>query len=211
MESTEAIARRVVDCNFCFTNLGLQRTSADDLAQPRFIGKNYWAAKPKVVVVMTNPGAGDNKDQGIHKQRRDLLKNFLNGAASLDEVFKDQFADMFNWGHGQFMSYFVDSLRLSFDSVALLNIAWCATKGDSYPKRMFNECFTRHTESALKLFAPDAVLLSGGEAQGFHLNISTAVPGARIFHVRHYAHRGGTEEANSFNSDWLKFWESEKC
>jgi hypothetical protein len=206
METLEQIARRAVACNCCFEQFGVHRPNKDDLAQPRWIGPDYFTATPKVIVLMTNPGAGDGADQSIHMQRRKLLKSFLDGQAELPEVLVQQFLDMPNWGNprGKFMAFIQNGLGLSFHQIALLNVAWCASKGDKYPRNMLDTCFQRHTMSALNFLRPDLIILSGNEAHKYRQIISSVVPSAKITNVLHYAHRKGYAEEEMFNSNVRK-------
>ena len=210
IESFESIARRAVSCDYCFANARLVRPSVDDLAQPRYIGEGYWTSARKVVVIMPNPGAGAGTDQGIHGERRNILKRLRDSEAGMDEVFQHQFTDMINWGWppGKFMAYIQVSLGLSINEIALLNLAWCATQGDEHPKFMLDACYEHHTEAALKVLSPDVIILSGGDPHKYRLKVSTLFPHSKIFNVLHYAHRKSRADEDFYTSDVRKFLQS---
>jgi len=60
-ENIDDLFKSAVRCNDCFENGRLQRSSID-LAQPRWIGPRYWSVRPRVLIVLMNPGAG-----GLHQ------------------------------------------------------------------------------------------------------------------------------------------------
>lgn len=188
--SLESLCLDAVTCRVCFSKHGL-RSAYVDLAQPRWVGPQYWSADPRIVILMLNPGEGKLREE--NKFFRKILWQFKERQAKLCDVFNYQKADMPNWGRGKFWAFYVEGLGLPIDEIAFANVAWCATKGNEYPRRMLQECFKRHTFGLLKFLKPHAVLLSGAPTHTFMSEVLTAAPNARMLPALHYAHREGTE------------------
>jgi hypothetical protein len=194
--AVEAVAREAVRCSYCFEHLGLQRAQIA-IAQPRWVGPNYSTSSPKVVVVMLNPAAGEGRSSEVHSHRQRLLEDFRNGSKSIVDVFDEQARDFPQFGRGRFLPYLENSLGVAIHDVALLNMAWCATKGDTYPDQMFEKCYALHTSAALMALAPEVVVLCGQKTRRFLERIAAALPKARVFQTIHYAHRKSLEAERS--------------
>ena len=177
--------RVAVKCNECFKG-ELQR-SFIDVAQPRFIGQNYWTCDRKILVLMINPGQGSDDD--AHRRGAALIRAFGDGSDNLGEIFQMQRGDLQNWG--KFMHFYCDRLHLCVDDLALANVAWCSTKGNKYPGWMLDNCFNRHTAKLVLLLNPDVILLSGQNLQRFEPKLRRLLPKARIIPCPHFAHREG--------------------
>jgi hypothetical protein len=186
----ESIAKQAVACSACFHRRLAERASVD-LAQPRWIGPDYWTADPRTVIVMLNPGSGAFRADGAHDHLRNLLHGFAKGATPLEAVFTHQARDIPHWGRGRFKAFFLDEVGLQLDRIALVNIALCATKGNTYPPAMLEACFARHTLPLLRLLRPDRIVLSGSDAHPFAERIRAVIPHARVLPTLHYAHRKG--------------------
>jgi hypothetical protein len=187
----EALARRAVACSACFEERLANRAEVD-LAQPRWIGRSYWVAEPRVAIVMLNPGSGEARSDSANARLRSLLHGFANGTTHLDEIFDHQGRDIPNRGNGgSFKRFFLEGAGLQLDQIALANIAWCATKGNVYPGPMLKRCFERHTRPLLTMLRPDVIVLSGGQAHAFARRIGAVLPNARLIYSLHYAHREG--------------------
>lgn len=186
----ESIARAAVECDICFRDGRLKRPLVD-VAQPRWIGPDYWQASPRVVIVALNPGGGSEQQAEANKVFVSRLHEFRATGRGLQQVFDHQAIDMPNWGRvpGRFTRFYFDCLQLDFRQVALANIAWCATAGNKYPDWMLTSCFERHTSTLLAHLAPDAVLLSGTKTHRFAAAVTRLLPRAKIVQMLHYAHR----------------------
>jgi len=184
----EKIARDAVACRYCFEH-AMADSAAIDIAQPRMIGRSYWHASPRIVVVMLNPGSGEFRADSADAELKVLIRAFAEGKGTLDDVFAHQWRDVAHVGRGRFQSFYVNGLGLKVDQTAFLNIAWCATAGNKYPSQMLHACFARHTERMLQALNPDAVILSGSKAHSFRDAICKAVPSSKVVETLHYAHR----------------------
>ena len=187
-----ALCREAVRCRYCFDQFGLH-APAIDIAQPRWVGSQYWTADPRVLVVMLNPGSGDFRLDSADSRSRDLIRAFADGSGELDAVLDHQLGDIPNWGRGRFYGFYVDSLGLKLAATAFANIAWCATRGNGYPTRMLDACFSRFTERLVKILQPSVVLLSGAKTHRYALEIRELLPGAQVIPTLHYAHRSGKD------------------
>lgn len=186
------IARSAVRCNACFEPGRLTRPILS-LAQPRWIGSKYGAAPFKVAIVGLNPGAGSAAHDAANQEALGLIRAFGESGAGLEAVLEHQRRDMPMWGRpvGRYVRFYFEGLGLDLDEVALLNIAWCASKGDKYPKWMLSTCFHAHTVPLLEALAPDVVLLSGASTHAFANQVRSRLPDVRCIEAMHYAHREG--------------------
>ena len=178
-----------MQCRFCFA-LKL-RPAFVDLPQPRWIGPDYWITRPRVAVVMLNPGSGTFRSDGADAALRSLLHAFAGGEDRLSEILEHQRRDIPSWGRGRFARFFLEGARLRLEQLALLNLAWCATQSNEYPPEMLHACFSRHTRRLLQALAPELVILSGSATHSFAEAVRQALPNARTHCTLHYAHRKG--------------------
>ncbi len=181
-EQLHEIAMGAIRCNACFETGHLTRSYVD-LAQPRYLGPGYVNADPKMAWVMINPGAGSGNS--ADQSWRSVLMAYRDGEASLDDVLTEHRGHLSSWNN---LLSFLDKHGLDVDSIALVNIAWCASKGNKYPKKMLSRCWDRHTSSWLAALAPDIVYLSGSAAHPFEARIHSLLPASRVFTTFHYAH-----------------------
>jgi len=176
----ERICSEAVGCDRCFPKMGVAHASVD-LAQPRYVGPNYWTASERRLFLMINPGAGSgsSSDQAM---RREII-SYRSQELNLQQLFAAQRGRIPEWGRGKFLA-FVHKMGGSLDDVALLNVAWCATQGDKYPSSMLQTCFTAHTRRALEALQPTVIIACGGPAQKFARSA-----GLRFVAAPHYAAR----------------------
>jgi len=162
-----------------------------DIAQPRWVGPAYWAAQPRVAILMINPGGGGSRSHSSTDRTRAVIHSFAAGSGTFDEVLEHQAQDIPSWGRGRFAAFYLAGLGLALNKIALANVAWCATLGDRYPANMLKTCFSRHTGRLLQILSPDFLLVSGSSAHDFVEQIGLDLPGAKIVPTLHYAHRKG--------------------
>ncbi len=179
-QAFEAVCAAAVNCDHCFKAGYVQRPYID-IAQPRYVGPDYWSADRRFLFLMINPG-GANGSWADQQMRKEILQ-FRSGELGLAELFKLQRAHIAEWGGGKFLRYF-NSIGCDLREVALLNVAWCATKHDSYPDKLLGQCFSSHTLPAIQALRPTAIVACGVQAQKF-LNKA----GLRSIAVPHYAAR----------------------
>lgn len=195
----QSIAFNAARCSDCFVDSNLQR-SLVDRAQPRWIGPNYLNSTARIIFMMLNPGGGENRRDTADAHLRNLLHRFASGEDILDEIMNHQRADFPNWGGGRFVR-FLDLAGLDLENIALMNIAWCATSKNKYPKAMLRSCFRMHTEKALSSLKPDVVILSGTAIHNFGRDVRAALPDAKVIKTLHYAHRKGSQSTESAAED----------
>jgi len=94
---------------------------------------------------------------------------------------------------------FLEQHGLDVDSIAPVNIAWCATEDNKYPKWMLSRCWNCHTASWLMALSPDIVIPSGSVTHEFEAGVIDLLPDCRVFETFHYAHRPvDKDRANSW-------------
>jgi hypothetical protein len=135
-----------------------------DLAQPRFVGPAYWTASERRLFLMINPGEGDGTSSDT-AMRQDI-RDYHDGKIGLEDVFRRQRGYMQTWSRGKFVT-FIEKSGASLDEIALLNVAWCATKGNKYPAPMLQNCWEAQTQSALAALKPTIIVACGGHVQNF--------------------------------------------
>ena len=142
-------------------------------------------------MVLLNPGSGESRNRSGDHRALELLQEFRDGKGSLEAVLDHQARDMPNWGRGRFGSFYLDGLGLDLENIAFANIAWCATMGNKYPRKMLRVCFSRHTRQLIEGLDPDVVLLSGVATHRFADDILVVAPRSKVVPILHYAHRLG--------------------
>src|SRR5579859_7675497 len=186
----EQLCRKAIKCRLCFRELPLEAPTID-IAQPRWIGRTYWATRPRVLVLMLNPGSGESRTDRADKVTRSLIRRFSKRAGALRAVLDHLMRDAKGWGRGRFKKFYSTDLGLVFESIAFANVAWCSTRGNAYPPQMLEQCFSRHTADLLRILDPQVVLLSGRGAKRFEARIAKLLPRAKIIPMLHFAHREG--------------------
>ena len=185
----KSLFKNAVHCQVCFNN-GWVSHSLINIAQPRWIGPQYYSSKPKILIILLNPGSGGDTRQA-NKRLLTLLEGYKDGKNTIDEIFEHQAQDIHNWGQGRFANFYLTGLDLSLQNIAFANVAWCASAGNSYPGQMLSECFNRHTSSLVQLLAPEVVILSGSNVYRYGEIIRRLSPNTQIISTLHYAHREG--------------------
>lgn len=181
----EAICREAVACDHCFKRAFATRSFVD-VAQPRYVGPRYWQEPQRRLFLFINPGEGHGSVED--REMRAALHAFQAGALPLETLFAGQRRHMPTWGrNGKFIKFF-NAISVKIDTIALLNVAWCATKGDKYPTPMLNECWSRFTRRTIAALAPTQIVACGEKAQAVAQReqiIVTPIP--------HYAARGAID------------------
>ena len=181
----ELIADSAIHCRTCFNQGGLE-SSYVDITQPRYIGAGYWQSKIRIAFLMLNPGAGNDGD--CDREWRQELYAYQSGNSSLESVFATQRKHMPHWGRGKLIP-FVELHGLDVDKVALINVAWCASKDNKYPKWMLSKCMKRHTLRWIATIDPAIIILSGTSTHSHRSALEMVVPAAKFHQTFHYAHR----------------------
>lgn len=196
LASVDAISHAAVACSVCFESLPISRATVA-LAQPRWIGPGFWGSAPKVVICSLNPGSGASRNDSADLRLQGMLNRYSKDQLEIQSLFEHQRLDMPNWGRGRFLKFYCAGLGLRLDRLAFINVAWCATRGNKYPREMLENCFHRHSLPMLQVLAPDVVLLSGSGTHRFSLAITEARPESTVISMMHYAHReGAAAESN---------------
>jgi hypothetical protein len=157
-----------------------------DIAQPRYVGPNYWTASKRLLFLSINPGAG--KGSPSDQRMRNEIYGYKAGGLELSALFLRQRGYMPEWGNnGKFLKYF-NAIGCDLQDVALLNVAWCASMNNDYPPQMLSHCFSRHTRTAIETLCPTSIIACGGEAQRYASNAKLPFIG-----VPHYAAWGSID------------------
>ncbi len=195
-EAVEVIFRNSMLCHKCFEQ-HLVETSFIDIAQPRWIGPNYFSAVMRVVVVGLNPGAGNTPEKKrANRPFRQVLYAYRDGMIGLPELFDFQREYIPQWGTpaGRFVRFYMGGMGLELDSIALANIAWCSDAQNKWPKRMLSQCFQLHTIRLLQIIYPNVVVSSGSATHHYAAEIRRVLPNCRVVKTMHYAHRKGQQK-----------------
>ena len=193
--AVEPLYQTAMDCAACF-GLGSElHLPTIDLPQPRWVGPAYQTSKPRVLVVMLNPGQGDEPQLEQNLRLKYLLHRYKRQDANLGEVMEFQRQHMEVWGRpqGRFLPFYTTALGLKLDELSFLNIALCATKENKYPRSMLSRCFEAHSSAVAVALQPDVVLLSGSASHSFLAAFAQRLPRAQVLRVMHYAHREGSQ------------------
>lgn len=195
-QAIEAIFRESLHCRICF-NHGLAEGAFIDLAQPKWIGPNYFSASIRIMVVAINPGAGNTAEKRkTNEPFRQILYDYRDGKKNLSELFAFQREHIPQWGSppGRFKEFYIDGMGLPLDDIVFANIAWCSTAGNKYPRGLLNQCFNLHTGRLIQTICPDVVILSGSKTHHYAAEIKRVLPNCEVLRTRHYARIGLLEE-----------------
>jgi len=177
------LASEATRCDACFGPGQLKRSFVD-VPQPRYIGPKYATSAPRMCWLMINPGAGDA--DASNRSWRSVLVEFRQGNSTLAAVFQEQRRHMPTWNS---LMPFIAKHGLSVDRLALVNVAWCATQGNRYPRDMLERCFDKHTSGWLIVLDPEVLVLSGSTTHSFEPRLQQILPKAKFIRTFHYAHR----------------------
>lgn len=178
-------------CEDCFQmGIGLTRPLCD-APQPRWIGKCYFTASPRVAVVLINPGGGGPSADPALAREADLFREFYKTGEY--ERVRKYFTSAISRGDRWLTSY-RELFGLNHDDITQLNIAWCPTRENRYPGQMLRHCFKKHTSRLLRALEPDVVLLSGSATHRFAADINHLLPQAEVMKTIHYANRGSNAD-----------------
>jgi len=194
-KAVEVIFRNSMRCHKCFEQQ-LVEASFIDIAQPRWIGPNYFSAVMRIALVLLNPGAGNTpKKMKSDEPFLQLLYDYRNGKIGLANFFSFQRQHMLNWGTpaGRFVRFYIHGMGLELNSIALANIAWCANLRNKWPRTILSQCFQLHTIKLLQIINPNIIVLSGSATHCFSGEILRILPNCRLVKTLHYAHREGQE------------------
>ena len=181
--------KEAVYCNDCLTKK-LTHKNIIGLPQPRWIGPFYQGEKIRILVILLNPGSGKGYKEYNQREETELLQ-YKSGKASIEDYLLFQINDMNTWGHGKFRRFYGELLGLDFDRIAFSNIAWCATEDNSYPRKMLNYCYEKHTKKVIEIINPHIIILSGTNAWRFETTLGKDY---RILQMWHYANRKSSIE-----------------
>jgi hypothetical protein len=141
-----------------------------------------------LVLVLINPGT--SLDESVVRRERVAFESFYATGTYTPVLeyfrFRREQEDMLPRNR-QFIKIYEDVFGIDFERIALINVAWCPTLGDKYPKWMLDKCMKMHTLSLLHALDPDAVLLSGKATHSYQSLLESELPKARIRPTFHYA------------------------
>jgi len=192
-QAIDQIFCEAIRCRKCFDQQ-LVAPAFIDVAQPRWIGLRYFAARTKVVIILLNPSAANKPEkQQANIPFRQLLYDYRDGKKSLKEFLSSQRQYIQQWGNPpeRFVEFYIGGIGLDLDKAAIANIAWCADARNKHPSEMLLQCFRIHTSRLIGAIAPDIAILSGSDTHKYASDINEIVPSCRILYTMHYSHREG--------------------
>ena len=145
---------------------------------------------PLQLASATNRAATDG---GYKEARKHALDRFAGGDdAALVSYWEALASDAANFWNPRYLAR-LRALGLRIDELLVGNVALCATAKNKYPKSMLANCWSRHTQRFLEVFAPGKVVLMGSAGvMGEFMNaVQQAVPAVGVARIAHYAHREG--------------------
>jgi hypothetical protein len=161
----DRLCREAMWCDHCFEGGKLARTGSVTVPQPRPVPDGYWTSSPKTVLVLPNPNSGAAAPDVAGNDVFDVLLHAYRDGGPYCPVAKHIYQGLKegNWFRGTFKELYIKGLGLNLDTLALANIAWCATRKED-EKHLWEACFERHTGPLLHELNPDVVLLGGDDA-----------------------------------------------
>jgi hypothetical protein len=160
------------------------------MAQPFSIGAKYRPGG--VAVVGINPGGA--RDGGYKEARKQALDRFAGGDDSALTAYWAALAtDAESFWNPKYLAR-LRRLQLAVDSIAVGNIALCATAHNKYPKSMLRNCWSRHSSQMIETLSPGTIILMGGESvmREFKTKMGMRNPKPLVIRMAHFAHRKGT-------------------
>jgi len=196
LAALDRLFKKAISCRKCFEE-SICLSAAIDIAQPRFIGSDYWNSPKRILILLLNPGAGNlkTKRQSNIPFKR-ILYDYRANRVGLSELFKFEKEHMQSWGTppGKYLAFYTEGLSIKLTETAFANIAWCADSRNQYPKKMLLRCFDNHTRELITLINPQIIILSGHSLHCFEHAIKAISSSAMIIKTLHYAHRGGKKK-----------------
>jgi hypothetical protein len=177
-------------CDDCFRSPSKLQRPLCDVPQPRWIGASYADARPRIAVVLINPGGG--RDQSPELSREASIFRSFHETGDYEPI-RAYFSVRLRRGV-RWLAWYRDVLGLDHDEIAQLNVAWCATKNDQYPAAMLRHCFDKHTSQLLRALDPEIVLLSGSSVWSFQAGVRSILPNADVVPMLHYRSRKSRDD-----------------
>lgn len=196
----QKIYQDAIKCNDCFDSkdYGLQRGLISK-AQPRWIGKDYFASNKRVVMVAINPGNVGKKSAyekiNAAKEFQEKIIQFSEDTSKWNDLMAFIKHDMENWGNGRYKKFYFDIMKLKFDEVALMNMMLCSAmpiggSGNAYSKQTLENCYNRFTRQIIIELNPKFIILSGTLVQNvmkkFKESLLIDLPETEIINTFHY-------------------------
>lgn len=199
-------------CNFCFESISGLKRSPYGIPKPRWIGERYWQTRPRVVIVLIQPGAAKNWDDERRIKERQLFEEFYRTGNY--DVIRNYFIDRYNAERNgdeedKPFTWYETVFDLVFEEMAQINMAWCSTssnipsdkEGKGIKKQMLMNCFNRYSKDLLSDLEPDAIILGGkGDLSDFVNPLREAFGANRVQLVDHYARRDYGKNPDKYRS-----------
>jgi len=112
----DRIFRKAVACRDCFTKSNLA-PALIDIAQPRWIGENYWDSDLRTVIVLINPAAGKRIHDRANEEFRRRIRSYGTGQGEIEAVFDHQESEIPRWGNGKFAELYLDRFGLRLTNI----------------------------------------------------------------------------------------------
>ncbi len=188
MQQALNVMQNASGCGECFKLESTLTRCQSDQPKPRWIGSLYWNSRPRLVLVLINPGT--SLDESVLRREKVAFESFY--ATGMYTPVYEYFRfrrerESLLPRNRHFIKVYEDVFGIDFERIALINVAWCPTLGDKYPKWMLDKCMRLHTLSLLHALEPDAVLLSGKKTHVYQSLLEAELPKARIRPTYHFA------------------------
>jgi len=152
----------VISCTMCdqWTSKKLLRDSAENVAQPGWVGRNY--SQRRVLLVGQNPGIPPT-----HMQARDAL--YTAALRQLESTGSKEDYEKLHQVLQQFVpewpvqrNYFpLEESRLGLEDIAYCNVVRCRTEGNATPSNSLVENCFEHFDSFVRTIEPKVVVFIG--------------------------------------------------
>jgi hypothetical protein len=181
----DLLCRDAMRCNTCFADGTLARSGPVTVPQPRPVPDGYWRASPKIALVLANPNSGDApRDVAGNVVFDRLLRAYRDGGPYRPVAEHIHQGLLTDWFGGTFNELYLQGFGLDLDTLALANIAWCATRQEN-ESWLWEPCFERHTGPLLHHLDPDVALLCGDNADRYRRAVLAQCRHALIAKVVH--------------------------
>lgn len=187
-KKVDEIFNESMKCRKCFEQK-LAESAFIDVAQPRWIGTDYFKSHPRILIITRNPGPGGKGKQEENTEFKKILYDYRDGKKTLMALFTFQKEYIPKWGKsGKFVKFYMNGIGLDLNEIALANIAWCADSRSKPPSEMLSQCFAINTSKLIQAIKPNIIILSGSETREYYSNIEEITPDTNIIETYSYAY-----------------------
>lgn len=144
------------------------------------------ASDPRVAILLTQPSPGGEGWRSHNTRLCELIGRYSKGHLPLRDI---QVHNKRWMVESRFRDFFLLGVGLSLDSIAVVNLAWCAAEGNPQDKRMLAACTKEFTTGMLRTLEPTILLLSGSKTHPFSRLLRDSLPMTDLVPTLSYMHR----------------------